>query len=583
MEISDPNLYQGSSDGQAGNGDSSLSTNAAVSGILRQVESAVDDALTENALTREQMFRRYLGGDRSTIDEDSGYLATEEVEITRLYELWQRDPIARRIINIWPEESWRKFPELCDVSEEEESEFEAAFEKLCRGMNERSWADKKTATCQFWSVLRDADKLSGIGNYGCIVLGFNKGKLHEPLPGFEDDTADVIGPGQFVTNAEGEESELRLLYMQAYSQYHCEVTQWETGTESRRYGLPKMYSIRSDRRDSTAEITQPQHSRDVHWSRVVHICPDGDESRVTQDPRLLVCLNRLWDLKKEYAGAGEGFWQGALPGISLEPASTGENAPRVGTAELAQIKPQIESFLSRMKRSIVSDSLRTKMIAPNVVSPKDHTEVAIEAICIVLGIPVRIFKGSERGELASSQDESAHDGRCEARRESKITPHVIAPVIDRFIAAGVLPEPSEGGWEALWPSLREKTDKEKAELAKTLIEVIAAYIKSGAAEMISPLDFLTKILDFDHEEAEAMLEAAAELLAEAESELPEVTPDDEAEADTDTPEETPPGGASEEAGDGGEATANERQLTLELDAAFADEDGPSWEGWSVAG
>lgn len=497
--------------------------------VRDQLQANVDTLISINEITRDQLARRFKQKGRTTIDDDCGYLDTSEITIEALYELYKRDPLARRICNIWAEESWRKFPKLTDTPEEDkESAFRKAFEQMCRDMSDESWADKETATNEFWSVAFSADALSTIGNYSAIVIGLDDKKpLSEPVDGFEDDDEDsrdyIVGPRRFVSNEEKDEKgkiKLRKVnYLQAYSQRHCRVCAWEQRKDHKRFGKPTAYEIRNDDDIGAEEIPRGANtSYKVHWSRVVHICPDGLESKVVSDSQLLVVFNRLWDAVKVYAGSAEGFWQGAIPGLSLEPSGTEPVA--LSDAEVTAARTALNDYITGVKRFLLSNSLSAKTIAPSVVAPDSHINVLIEIVCIVLGIPVRIFKGSERGELASSQDESAHDGRCESRREKVITPRVIAPLVNRLIALRALPEPDSGGWTADWPSLREKTPMERAELVAKVVELLQKYIAGGVTEIISPEDLLGRkeFLGLPADVVKEVLEKAAEIAAEAEKE-----------------------------------------------------------------
>jgi len=104
-------------------------------------------------------------------------------------------------------------------------------------------------------------------------------------------------------------------------------------------------------------------------------------------------------------------------------------------------------------------------MAPTVVDPTAQIAVQIEAICIKLGIPIRIFKGSERGELASSQDDAAWNDRLRLRQMYYITPRIVIPFIDRLIMLGVLSEPV--GYSVTWDDLESTTKADKARIPST--------------------------------------------------------------------------------------------------------------------
>jgi hypothetical protein len=160
-----------------------------------------------------------------------------------------------------------------------------------------------------------------------------------------------------------------------------------------------------------------------------------------------------------------------------------------------------------------------KSLSPQVVDPTPQIAVQLEAITIQLGIPLRIFKGSERGELASGQDDATWNDRLRERQQSYLTPRVIVPFVDRLIQLGVLPEPAEG-YRVWWPDLDSQSDTEQADVAVKYTGALAQYVTSGVESLLPPLDFLTRVLGFDEAEAAAMLEAAEAAVEEEEEEEP---------------------------------------------------------------
>jgi uncharacterized protein len=56
-------------------------------------------------------------------------------------------------------------------------------------------------------------------------------------------------------------------------------------------------------------------------------------------------------------------------------------------------------------------------------------------------VPKRILLGSERGELASTQDKENFDARVKDRRKDHAGPNVFRPFVDRLVWMGALPAP----------------------------------------------------------------------------------------------------------------------------------------------
>ena len=138
----------------------------------------------------------------------------------------------------------------------------------------------------------------------------------------------------------------------------------------------------------------------------------------------------------------------------------------------------------------------------------------IDFIAMSLGVPKRIFLGSERGELASTTDMETWNKRVSKRREGYVSPMVIRLFIDRMIIFGVLPEVKE--YKTKWPDLDTPSDKDKAEVGKIKTEAFAKYVQGNVDSLIGPMDYLMKIHDMTKEEADEIEKNAIERVEETE-------------------------------------------------------------------
>ena len=109
-------------------------------------------------------------------------------------------------------------------------------------------------------------------------------------------------------------------------------------------------------------------------------------------------------------------------------------------------------------------------------------------IAATTGIPKRKLTGSERGELASSQDAQAWTDEIETRQTNYAWPNILLPCINRLIWAGVLPEP-KGLISCEWPSLLESDKVQEADAAD---KAASALQKTGIQP--DPADFVTTYL-----------------------------------------------------------------------------------------
>jgi hypothetical protein len=174
------------------------------------------------------------------------------------------------------------------------------------------------------------------------------------------------------------------------------------------------------------------------------------------------------------------------------------------------MKNMMTDYSNGLQRWIALAGMTAKSLAPQVVDPTPQIKTQLEAICIQLGIPMRVFLGSERGELASSQDDDAWNDRLKLRQDTYVTPRIIVPFIDRLILIGCLPEPGEDGYTVLWPDLSSLSDTQRADIATKRTQALAQYASQGIASLMTVQDFLVRVLNFTQDEATAIVEAVTQ-------------------------------------------------------------------------
>lgn len=248
-----------------------------------------------------------------------------------------------------------------------------------------------------------------------------------------------FGPSERQTDTPSKQR-LKLLFLRPFDESMVQIVRYEWNVGNPRFGMPVMYRITlNDPRDQHSGVGLPMATVFVHWSRVIHFADNLNSSEIFGSPRMRPVLNRLLDLQKIYGASAEGYWQAAFTGIALE------THPQLGgdvTIDSADVKNQLENYVNSLQRYLALTGMSAHTLAPQVSDPTSQIAGHIEAICIQMGIPIRIFKGSERGELASSQDDAQWNDRIRARQLGYVTPRIIVPFIDRLISVGVLPEPT---------------------------------------------------------------------------------------------------------------------------------------------
>ena len=410
------------------------------------------------------------------INYECGY--PQNIDISDYKAMYDREGVGNRVVRLLPSESWTMLPNIEENQDSKETEFEKTFKDL----------DKKL---HLFHYLNRIDILSGIGQFGILLLGINDGKqLYMPVNGINPVTGEVIGKNKY-----------QLLYLRPFDESVVTVRTKEEDVTSPRYGLPKTYSVAF--KDTTSGGSDTIVTKVIHWTRVLHVADNREVSEINGIPRMKSVYNRLLDLRKIVAGSGEMFWKGGFPGMALK---LGEGVAAPTGDSLTDLRTQIKDYQDGLQRWLSLENIEVQELKPQISDPEPHVRVQIQYICVTLGIPFRIFMGSEAAHLASTEDKNTWNARIKERQENYISPLLIRLLIDRLIMFGVLPEVEE--YFIDWPDLSAPGEKEVAEIAVRKTEALAKYVAGGVDEMFPPKEFLMMVMGMSEDDAKAVIDAA---------------------------------------------------------------------------
>lgn len=335
---------------------------------------------------------------------------------------FERNAIARRIVTALPDATWRGGAEIV---EDEDPNADTEFEKAWNLLAGRT---------RVWSKLHRADVLAGLGRYAVLLIGA-AGDLATELP-------RMNGPDG-------------VAFLAPFSEYDVTVDSLVGDRTSQRFGLPELYKFK---RLIGSSIRSTIVEEPVHWSRVIHIAEGLLSDEIFGPPRLECVWNLLDDLDKVTGGGSESFWLRAHQGFvaSLDPDM------KIGPEDIVALKEQVEEFAHQIRRSIAARGVKYEALGSDVAPIDKHVDALISQISAGCRTPKRILMGSERGELASSQDQENWDDQVSDRRDEFADPQCVRQLVDRLITYGALPTPVE--YETRWP-MRELNDKGRAEVA----------------------------------------------------------------------------------------------------------------------
>ena len=365
---------------------------------------------------------------------------------------YERLDIAKAIIDRPINETWRGDITV-HLPEEDNENLKKEWKKLYRKLKLKSNFIK-------------ADKLSSIGRYSVLVMGFNDVK---------NVNLDMQKPIQ--SNAP------KLLYVSAYGEDKALINTYVTNPADERYGLPLLYQITKATETSTSTFL-------VHYSRVIHITRDCLEGEVFGTPALKAVFNRLEDLEKIVGGSSEMFWRGARPGMTA--SVTDSDKYSIPPDLKDKLDDQMHEYENNLRRFLIAEGINIIPLLQQVSDPTAHVDVQITMISSQTGIPKRILMGSERGELASSEDKDSWLETIQARREEFAEYSIVRAFVDRLMQLNVLPMVED--YEVEWSDLFAVSEKDKVELGRARASALREYAVEPMAQTLMPPEMAFKLL-----------------------------------------------------------------------------------------
>ena len=407
------------------------------------------DVTTRLQLARGADRRQYEG--YRDLWEVLGYPSSLTFE--DMWSLYRRGDLAQRIVNAYPNATWRANP---TVKQRRRSRSRTpAFDQ--------AWEDHVDQVPVFHYFER-VDKLAGIMDYALLLIGFNDGKPFEA----------PVGRAK------------QVLYLTPFRRDHAEIHSYNSNTNDPNYGLPEFYRLTLS---TDWKPNQGPNQVLVHHSRIIHVADQLLEDDIFGMSRLEAVYNRFMDLAKVVGGSGEMFWRGGYPGIGLMADANATFTEK----DKEEIDKQLFAYVHKLQRFLKIQGAEIQQLTPQVANPKEHFAMLLSIIAGTTGIPQRILIGSERGELASSQDETAWNDRIEERRTGYAARILIRPYVDRMIMTGALPEPQDG-YTIEWPERDSLNDQDRAEVASKKAKAIADYVNAPGAELIMPVDLFRRLV-----------------------------------------------------------------------------------------
>lgn len=385
-------------------------------------------------------------------------------DIEDYYASFLRSRYGGPVVEVPAETAWRDPPEITDDAEtdaETDTEFEQALAEL-------------VSAHRLWNYGKRADVLAGIGEYGVLVLELD----------------DINGPDGFQKKAS---SASNLTGLRPFSQQSIEDI--DTGNPgSGRWGEPVSYTLDLEDEDDTGVLVDDNtgpSQMEVHHTRVIHVPSDGLlDDEVRGQPRQEGVWNTLTDIEKTLGSAAEVAYRASAWGLSI-------NIDKDATLDNPEeFREHTQRWYHGLEPMLRLQGAEAESLGGEDIDPAPIVDPNIEALAARTGIPQKVLRGNESGEVAGSQDLQEFYGKIQERREQFVTPMIVRALIDRLVELGVLPSAAGGGYEVDWPALAEQDEEQEAtiqknrsQVARNLKPIISSYDDADWKQVVEEGEF----------------------------------------------------------------------------------------------
>lgn len=441
---------------------------------LSAVYSSLLNAAQSLLLERQRFARQFglsgfdqFGGARQ-INEVLGYPSAFSLEDFR--DRFENGGIARRIILMAPEAmGWAKISIVENRNLKKKTKLESEWQSLAKRLS-------------VGNVFKRADIQAGIGEYSVIYIGV-KEKIGSNATG----AAEVLM--QEMPRLNGADD---IVFLRPLPQDQATITEFvgdssDDRVDDPRYGLPKYYNIQLSRmhRHVTGTTSGALNSaqRKVHWSRIIHVTHEPLDNEIYTTPELQPIWHYLCDLDKLAGGGSEIFWKQALQKVlfDLDKDIGPDGSSIAGTVSGAPIDPkklaafqeskeklkiELEEMANNLRQYVLSRGVTPKTIGAAAPDFANNVKTIIGLIAATKNKPQRKLMGSERGHLASTQDEKS-DNDTIAARQDEFGSAVVRDFVDRLIKYNGLPA-AKDEYNIEWPTEDEMDELNKARLVNLL-------------------------------------------------------------------------------------------------------------------
>lgn len=429
--------------------------------------AALSEAVNSTVTVSKRDLSR-LGGPFTTHagarDMDVVFGYPDVIRYEDAFKMYQRMGIATRLTRGVARSCWRDMPTV-------EVDDKPILEDEIIALNKR----------KLFRKLENADTLNRIGKFSVMFVGVSDG---------EQDLANPLG------KASGADA-MSQLFFQAYGESGVEVTRWVTEPTDPRFGLPLVYQLTV--RDVTDnKLPSATATRNVHFSRVVHLAEDALDNDIEGLSALTPVYNFLLDLIKTEGGSSEAYWRNARRVLAFNAKEGFGNA---SDKVLEQLRTDIEEFTNGWRDGLRLGGVEVTQFPVEHADPKEAVLACLKLISGTTGIPLRILTGEGGGQTTGNEDKAAYNQLIKDRQEMMCSDWLMQ-TLDILANADIIDAIPDNAI-IVWPETEALNELEKSTVAKNNAEAFAAVadainpISGGFAGSMSPEQAAREFLDID--------------------------------------------------------------------------------------
>jgi hypothetical protein len=365
----------------------------------------------------------------------------EHLAYRNYFAMYRRGGIAKNIVDAPAKACWRDRPTIRDGDTAILVEEMQALENL--GMLRK---------------LERADIMNRVGSFAVLMV--------------------MVPDGMELDQPVGSASNLDQVSFMPFNEDGVTISEWDVDVVSRRYGMPKMYELRTTDMQGNSRQRISTIPVKVHWSRVVHMAEDSLDSDFEGSSALEAPWNNLIDLIKVRGGSGEAFFRNARRVFTL----TARDKVKLDDEAMTALQEEADEFSNGWRDVMRLQGVEADQLPVEIASPRDSFDTIMEELAGITRQPIRRLLGKGAGQLAGSEDRLAWNSVIDDRQRTECSDWLLGSEA----IPGVLSILAEAGLIKLgttprvdWPVQEALSAIEEAKIADTRASAISKLVTAS--------------------------------------------------------------------------------------------------------